>query len=94
MRKVYGVTPMEYVDLKCKREGCNGRVMEDEIYFENGKVYQDLMCLLCSEHYYLTTSEWTKQKKKMEIILRNRKRVRNEQDSVQGGEREVLSSPE
>jgi hypothetical protein len=92
VKKTYGVTPRVYADLKCKRDGCGGRVMEDEIYYENGKAYQDLVCLLCSEHYYLTTTEWNKQKKKIEEILLRRERERNEQSSVENGDRKVLSS--
>lgn len=81
-KTVWGVTPTFHVSLKCKREGCDGRVMEDEIYYENGNAYQDLYCLLCSEHYYLTLTEWNKQKAKIEKILAKRKRDRLEGDSV------------
>jgi hypothetical protein len=91
-KTIWGVTPTVYADLKCKREGCTGRVMEDEIYYENGKAYQDLVCLLCAEHYYLTTTEWAKQKKKIEAVVLKRKRERYEQSLIESGDSEVLPS--
>jgi hypothetical protein len=89
-KTIYGVTPTFYCDLKCKR--CGGRVIEDEIYYESGKAYQDLECLLCSEHFYLTLTEWSKQKNKMEAILRDRalESKHGKQSSVENRKSEIL----
>ncbi len=91
-KTIFGVTPTFYCDLKCKR--CGGRVIEDEIYYENGKAYQDLECLLCSEHFYLTLVEWSRQKQKMENILKVRalERKNGKQNSIEDRASEILPS--
>jgi hypothetical protein len=79
-KTIFTSDPILYTcDLKCKR--CGGRVIEDEIYYENNKAWIDLCCLLCCEHFYLTRGEWETQKKKIVELLDKRKRD-HEQDPL------------
>ena len=71
--------------LKCKV--CHGRVFEEEIYFENGKQWQELQCILCCRSFYLTVKEWKNQQIKMKEVIRARKVLRK----VEKGS--ILSAP-